>query len=297
LTVIAAGVAVVVALALAATWARIKNVRDMSALTLAHRHLGANGVAIGGEGFVLERRDAPAVLLLHGGGDTPQTLRYLAAKLYAAGFHVEAPLLPGHGRSLADFMRVSADDLTSAARAAYEELTATHSWVGLIGLSMGGALAVQIAAGAPELPALGLAAPYLGMPRDIDIAARLSWIWGLVMPAVRSGDGMSVFDATENARSLAYGVFTAGALRALRATVRRAVAALPDVAAPTLVVQSREDNRITAAVAERAFARLGATEKRIEWVTGAAHIITVDYGHDRVNGALVDWMLSHAVTP
>jgi esterase/lipase len=114
---------------------------------------------------------------------------------------------------------------------------------------------------------------------------------------VRSGDGISVFDPVERARNLAYGVFTAGALRALRTTVRRAGLALPHVAAPTLVLQSREDNRITVAAAEGAFARLGATEKRIEWVTGAAHILTVDYGHDRVNGALVDWMLSHVVTP
>jgi carboxylesterase len=269
----------------------------MTELTLGNRRLGPDGVVIGGEGFVLERRGAPAVLLLHGGGDTPQTLRYLAADLYAAGFHVEAPLLPGHGRSLADFMRVTADDLTSAAVAAYHELTATHAWVGLIGLSMGGALAVQVAAREPALPALGLAAPYLEMPLAIDIAARLSWIWGLFVPAVRSGRGISMLDPVERARSLAYGAFTAPALRALRKTVRRAAAALPHVAAPTLVIQSREDNRITVPAAERAFARLGAKEKRIEWVTGAAHIITVDYGHDRVNGALVDWMLSHRVTP
>jgi carboxylesterase len=294
--VVAVAAAAVGAIALAAAWTRAKTTRDMDTLTLAHRRLGPDGVVIGGEGFVLERRDAPAVLLLHGGGDTPQTLRYLAAELYAAGFHVEAPLLPGHGRRLVDFMHVTADDLTSAALAAYHELTATHGWVGLIGLSMGGALAVQIAAGAPDLPALGLAAPYLAMPRAIDIAARVSRLWGLVVPAVRSGDGISVFDPDERARSLAYGVFTAGALRALRTTLRRAVAALPNVAAPTLVLQSREDNRITVAAAERAFARLGAKEKRIEWVTGAAHIITVDYGHDRVNGALVDWMLSHVVT-
>jgi carboxylesterase len=230
------------------------------------------------------------VLLLHGAGDTPQTLRYLADELFANGFHVAAPLLPGHGRSLRDFARVTADELTEAARAGYGELRRSHEWVGVIGLSMGGALAVQLAAEYQDLPALGLLAPYLGMPPRIERAARLAAFWGPLVPVMQSSDGLSVLDSVENERNLAYGVFTAAALRALRITMRRAVAVLPRVAAPTLMVQSREDNRVSVAVAERAFAALGAREKRLEWVSGAAHIITVDYGHDRVNAAQVAWM-------
>ncbi len=133
-----------------------------------------------GETYIIVSGDPESkpLVLLHGGGDTPQTLRYLAADLYARGFHVAVPLLPGHGRSLADFMHVTADDLSNAATSAYRELQCGHPWVGIIGLSMGGALAVQIAAASPELPALGLAAPYLAMPRSIDLAARSSWLWG-----------------------------------------------------------------------------------------------------------------------
>ena len=53
-----------------------------------------------------------------------------------------------------------------------------------------------------------------------------------------------MLDPVERDRNLAYGVFTAAGLRALRETMRRAVVALPRVTAPTLVIQSREDNRI-----------------------------------------------------
>jgi len=66
--------------------------------------------------------------------------------------------------------------------------------------------------------------------------------------------------------------------------------ALPRVVAPTLVIQSREDNRIGIEDAERSFAQLGAREKRLEWVTGAAHVITVDYGRERVIELLASWM-------
>jgi carboxylesterase len=288
-------IAVAVAAALAALgWWRAAHLRALTALTQHRRSLGADGIVIGGEGFELSRPGAPAMLLLHGAGDTPQTLRYLADALYAQGFHVAAPLLPGHGRSVRDFANVTADALTDAARASYDALRRSHDWVGVIGLSMGGALAVQIAAAHQDLPALGLIAPYLAMPARVERATRLSWLWGPVFPVLRSSEGLSVLDPVENERSLAYGVFTVGALRALRAIVRRAVADLPRVAAPTLVVQSREDNRITVSDAERAFALLGAREKRLEWITGAAHIITVDYGRDKVIAAQVQWMRSHA---
>jgi carboxylesterase len=272
---------------------RERRITALTALSATRRRLGPDGIVIGGEGFTLARENAPAVLLIHGAGDTPQTLRYLAEYLHGRGFHVDVPLLPGHGRSVRDFMRVRADDLTRAARAAYVHLRERGTWTGIIGLSMGGALAVQLAAEFDDLPALGLAAPYLEMPRRIERAARIAWLWGPLVPIVESSEGLSVLDPEERGKSLAYGVFTAGALRALYETVRRATIASPRVKAPTLVVQSREDNRISVAAAERAFARLGATEKRLEWVSGASHVITVDFGREHVFELLTSWLEQH----
>lgn len=286
--------AVALVVALAGLYAlRLRHIRALTALTESRGPRSAEGVIVGAEGFELACASAPAVLLLHGAGDTPQTLRYLGAALHGRGYHVDAPLLPGHGRAIRDFERLRADDLTAAATSAYERLRRTHDWVAVVGLSMGGALAVQLAAHQPLVPALGLVAPYLAMPRKIERAAELSWIWGPVVPLVRSGDGVSILDPEERARSLAYGVFTPAALRALRETVRRAVDALSMVSAPTLMIQSSGDNRISAADAETAFARLGAKDKRLHWIAGAAHIITVDYGREQVFELLGEWLDSH----
>jgi carboxylesterase len=272
---------------------RERRIEALTALTLTRRRLGADGIVIGGAGFVLERDAAPAILLLHGAGDTPQTLRYLAAYLHARGYHVDVPLLPGHGRNVREFTNVTADALTIAAKDCYAALKVSHDWVGVIGLSMGGALAIQLAAEHPELPALGLAAPYLEMPSRVARGARLSWLWGPVVPLVASTEGLSILDPSERDQNLAYGVFTAGALRALYETVRRASDASPRVRAPTLVVQSREDNRISVAAAERSFAKLGAKEKRLQWITGASHVITVDFGREHVFDLLASWMDEH----
>ena len=264
---------------------------------VGQRAVGPDGIVAGAEPIALAHGpDAPALLLLHGGGDTPQTLRYLATYLHGRGYAVRAPLLPGHGRSIEDFARVNAADWLDAARASLRELRENHAWVGVVGLSMGGALAVRLAAEHADLPALGLLAPYLSMPRDVALAARLAPLWGFAVPYVRSlepGARRSINDPEEDARNLAYGVFTPAALRALRTTVVRAFAALPRVVVPTLMVQSREDNRILPDDAQRAFDQLGARDKKLVWIEGAGHVITVDYGRDHVFETLGRWLDGH----
>src|SRR6185437_13430306 len=147
--------AVLAGLAALFTWRR-RRIELAFRRAIDRRPKAPNGVVVGAEGFVLERPGAPGVLLLHGAGDTPQTLRYLADELHRRGFHVSAPLLPGHGRDLDAFARVTAREIVGTARTTFDQLRANHEWVGLIGLSMGGAVAVQLAADTANLPALGL---------------------------------------------------------------------------------------------------------------------------------------------
>jgi carboxylesterase len=263
-------------------------------------HVEESGIVAGAGEIDLEHaRSHHGVLLLHGGGDTPQTLRYLAEYLHARGYNVRVPLLPGHGRTLRAFAAVSAAQWLDAARHAYRELSRRNAWVAVGGLSMGGAIAVRLAAEDDAIPVLGLMAPYLTMPRRIALAARFAPLWGFAVPFVRALDPAgprSIRDPVESARSLAYGVFTPAALQALYKTVRRAFEDLPEVDAPTLMIQSREDNRIAPADAQRAFDRLGPREKQLVWITGAGHVITVDYGRDRVFEMLADWFDRHRPT-
>ena len=286
---------VVLVVAISASRRRALALRDD---TFRRLPVGNGGIIPGAEPFELVHADtdAPAVLLLHGGGDTPQTLRYLASYLYERGYDVLVPLLPGHGRTLGDFSRVTADDWLEAARSAYRDVAAKHEWVAIAGLSMGGALAVQLAAELPSLPALALLAPYFAMPRYIAAAALLSPLWAPIAPFVRAIDpsaAPSIHDRAEAARSLGYGVFTPVALRALHRTVSRAIALLPNVKAPTLMIQSREDNRVSPPAAQRAFDRIGTRDKELVWLTGAGHVITVDYGREQIFQRVVDFLGRH----
>jgi len=124
--------------------------------------VGPRGIIRGAEPIALAADGAPmGVVLLHGFGDTPQTVASLARALRDCGYDVDAPLLPGHGRTLAEFAKSKGSEWLVEARRAHASMRARHSRVALVGLSLGGALAASIAADDATLTALVLLAPYL----------------------------------------------------------------------------------------------------------------------------------------
>ena len=285
--------AVIALLGALAVGARIGYPRYFERRALKRRPLGPDGIVEGAADITLERPGAPAVLLIHGGGDTPQVLGELAEYLHLHGFAVRVPLLASHGRKLAELSRASAAAWIADVEREHDALRGRHGSVAVVGLSMGGALAIQLASRRPDMPALVLLAPYVAMPPAIRRAAAATRYWGWAVPYFSSMGGASIHDAAAAARGRGHGVLTPASLRALYDVVEQATKLLPLVKAPTLVIQSRQDNRISAAAAESAFARLGAPEKSLVWTEGAGHVITVDFGHERVFEMTREWIARH----
>jgi carboxylesterase len=275
-----------------AAWRRFTS-RQVERRYTARNTLVADGVVLGAASFTLDGTNGRALLLLHGSGDSPQTLRYLAERLNAAGYTVHAPLLPGHGRSPREFARVSAAAYLNASRAALDTLRARYGWIGVAGLSMGGALAAQLAAEAADVRVLVLMAPYLSATPQVVWAARTAPLWGLVQPYLDARGGLSVHDPVARAASYAYGVVAPMALRALLETAAQGRAALAHVTVPTLVIHSRADNRIPEAMVTETMAALRAPTER-HWVTGCGHVITVDYCKDTVADLVLAFLARHA---
>src|SRR5688572_2428555 len=168
-----------------------------------------------------------------------------------------------------------------------------HARVGLVGLSMGGALAATLAAERPDVRALALLAPYLSMPRTVRRLARIHHVLTFGAPWLPGRGNRSIHDPAEASRNLAYGVVTPRLLRELLTVVQRAQAALPALRAPTLMLQSCEDNRIPMEAAEREFARIGSPDRHLEWLTGCGHLISVDHGYPAVASRTVAFLSTH----
>jgi carboxylesterase len=256
----------------------------------------AAGTKPGAETIDLQEGNSHGILLLHGFGDTPQTLGLLARHLHDAGFDVKAPLLPGHGRSVDAFMTSTRREWLACGREELARMRKNHRSVSIGGLSMGGAIAAILAAESTEatdIESLVLIAPYLDMPVTARIASATHWIWGRAAGVRKSTSPRSILDPEERKKNLGYGAYTGRLLYELWRIAAQARRALRDVTVPTLLIQSKADPRIAPSVAERAFATLPATEKKLSWAEGGGHIITVDFGREKVFDEITGWIVKH----
>lgn len=121
-----------------------------------------------------------AVLLLHGFTGSPWELRPVGEALAARGAHVVCPRLPGHGTTPEAMLWAGLGEWLGAATAALESLRGARR-VALVGLSMGGLLAMVLAARfRGRVQGLVLMAPALKLrARDARLLKRLRWLPGL----------------------------------------------------------------------------------------------------------------------
>lgn len=236
------------------------------------------------------------VLIVHGFGDSPQSVAPVAHALHASGFTVHAPLLAGHGRTLTAFSLSRSPEWEASARSALEALQARCARVAIVGVSAGGALACQLSIEAAKRTppqALVLITPYLEVPALVRWVTPLWPLWALVRPWIPSDREASIREPQARADSLGYGALTPRLLRELRATVERGASASSRVTLPTLAIFSTRDYRIPVAAAHRIFERIGAPEKELRWVHRSGHVVTVDYDRDEVAAWTVEWIASH----
>lgn len=117
----------------------------------------------------------PDMLLIHGFPGTPAEMRPLARAMHAAGHTVHVPLLPGFGANIHRLSITRRADWIDAAQAAWDTIRRGCLETGRIpvlgGYSMGGAIALHVAATAPPGRLL-LIAPFW----------RLPWWVGMVLP-------------------------------------------------------------------------------------------------------------------
>ena len=97
--------------------------------------------------------------MLHGFTGNPASMRAVADAFVATDHHVEMPRLPGHGTTLDELRTTAWRDWAGAADDAYRRLAARADHVVIVGLSMGGSLALSTALGHPDARGLVLVNP------------------------------------------------------------------------------------------------------------------------------------------
>lgn len=236
----------------------------------------------------LEGSRREAVLLIHGFTGIVGEMEYLAGRLNEAGFTVSIPRLPGHGTNHQDFLAVGWRDWVRRCLDEYLELAAGHERVYVGGLSMGGLLALVVAA-TLRAPRIVLAAPAL---RASNRLIHLTPLVRLFVKSVSHGAASKTCESDPELQALELEYknrFWIGPLAELRSLQRLATSLLPRVEAATLTIVSRSDRTVPASVAELIERRIASRERRRVVLEKSGHLVVDGVERERVADEVLAW--------
>lgn len=240
-------------------------------------------VAVDAGPFELPGEGRAAALCLHGLTGTPYEVRPLGLALSAAGIAAVGPALPGHNETPERLAGVSHDEWLEAARGALRELRAVHERVFVVGLSMGGLVALVLAADERVD-----AAAVIGVPLRLRApGVRLVPLLKRLVRFVRKSGGSDINDPDARARHPSYDRMPLAAIHELVRLQRRVRAALPRVQVPLLVAHGARDRTAHPDDAREILARVASREREHLVLDASGHVVPVDRDGPRLAAAVV----------
>jgi len=236
------------------------------------------------------------VLLIHGFTGSPASLRPWAEHLAAAGYRVRVPRLPGHGTSWQELNLTRWQEWYATVKRSYAELSAETTKIVVGGLSMGGALALRLAARQrvrerralhrarqtdrpteqPPTPLVGLC---LVNPALHNADPRLSML-PLLKLLTGSVAGISGDIAQPFADELAYNRTPLRALSSMLQLWDLTIAGLHRVDQPILLFRSQHDHVVGPASIRILRERVSSGDITEHQLQKSFHVATLDYDAD-----------------
>ena len=233
--------------------------------------------------------DSIGCLLLHGFTATPQEMRRLGCFLNRSGFTVNGVLLAGHGTRVQDLSRTTWHDWHHSAYSGWQRLSERCTRVFAVGLSLGGALALHLAAHVSLSGVVAMATP---------LVLDRKWLWlSRVLKRVkvyRKKGPSSIHDQDVLAARVAYAYEPTRSLEQILMFFRHLYDDLPDVVVPTLLMHSRLDTTVDPTTMSRLHERLGTTNKQKVWLEKGGHIVTEDLDRGIAYGAIQGFIEQHS---
>jgi carboxylesterase len=219
----------------------------------------------------------PGLLAIHGFGCVPEEVELLSSLGVELGLATRAPLLPGHGVSVAEFAKTRyADWYASVERHFLEMSEHTPALVGR--QSMGAVLSLDLASRYPQRCAgliLFANAVRLASPFPSVALRAASW---LRVPdfALPKTKGPDLNDPIAKATHTTYAAQPFHAARSLQVAGERVLERLTRVRCPTFIGHGALDHTAPPSNAWLVADHLGTTDVEVHLFANSAHILTKD---------------------
>lgn len=215
------------------------------------------------------------VVLSHGFTGSPASMMEWARYLADQGFAVRLPLLAGHGTTWQELARTPWQHWYKGVESAYRDLARDTDSVVVAGLSMGGALALRLAALEP-VAGVVVVNPGLTMA---DPRARYV---GVLKYLLKSVPAIGNDIRKEGMDERAYTRTPVAAVHQLVQLFRDTTDRLPQVTAPTLVFRSNTDRIVPESSLEVLQRRIGSADLEIIRLENSYHVATMDHDQELI---------------
>ncbi|MBJ7608379.1 MAG: alpha/beta fold hydrolase [Candidatus Dormibacteraeota bacterium] len=235
------------------------------------------------------------VLLLHGFAGTPPELRRLGNHLAGRGYRCRGPALAGHATTPEALLATDRRDWTRSAQAELDRLAGECEQVMVVGQSMGGTIALHLAATDLRIAAVAT----LAAPVWLSAAAtRLISIAKYVVRWHTAGSDVDLYDPVAIEELYSHGRRPMRSIREFTRLLGEVRDELAMIRAPVLVLHGGRDRTIDPENALEIERRLVCSSHVARIVfPRSGHGMSVDIDSEPINAAVTDWLDSHTSAP
>jgi carboxylesterase len=223
-------------------------------------------------------------LLIHGFTGSPKEMRPLGEYLAERGYTVHGIRLPGHGTDIKDMDRVTWMDWSNSVLDGWNVLLNNTERIFLVGLSMGGVLALYQASFLPAAGVIGMSTIYQ-LPSDPRFS--ILPILSILTPyAEKSGSDWQDPDAAEG--HFSYDHYPAKGVIQLKNLLQAMRSRLSEIKIPALLIHSKKDQTVIPENMEWIRQEIGTSPPDLKQLLleNSGHIVTRDKDKDLVFGSV-----------
>jgi carboxylesterase len=229
------------------------------------------------EGWADAGRPRIGVLLCHGFTGSPHSLRPWAEHLVAAGFRVSLPVLPGHGTHWKQMQVTRWPDWYAALDTALRGLQDDCDAVFVMGLSMGGGLALRLAeTHGTGIAGLVLVNPSVKRNRPVETLIPVASVLVPSLPGIVSD--IKQAGITE----VGYDRVPLKAARSLTRLWRTVSADLPKVTVPILLFRSATDHVVHPSSSALVLEQISSGDVEEVLLHDSYHVATLDHDAGKI---------------
>ena len=222
-------------------------------------------------------------LLIHGFTGTPKEMRWMGEYLAKQGYSVLGIRLTGHATQPDDMARSQRTDWAASVEDGYHLLRGVADHIYLVGLSMGGVLALLMSTRLNVKGIIAMSTPYR-LPVNYPVSAfKLTSLVMPYWPKVNEPPGASWFDKEAFREQISYPQNPVRSIAGLSKLLAEMRVALPKLNVPVCLIHSKDDRYVLPENLEYIDAELVSVPvKKKLYITGSGHVVTRDAARQQV---------------